>query len=144
MVIAHGSAVKAQRTERALLAEAAKLQETTGDEQAMEEVLKRRKEVRKENMSANGSALKKKHRKDATPSHPRFTPGVSYLSWPPTKGPPSVPVSNVPPDHRRVKWEVGQIFAHLVEVFGDDEAAAKMDHLTATKTRPGFIKKMKD
>ena len=80
MVMAHGSAVKAQRTERALLAEAAKLQETTGDEQAMEEVLKRRKEVREENMSTNGSALKKKRRKDATPSHPRFTPGASYLS----------------------------------------------------------------
>ena len=42
-----------------------------------------------------------------------------------------------------MKWEVKQIYAHLVEVLGADEVAAKMDHLTATTTNAAMVQKMK-
>ena len=104
----------------------------------MSGVLKRHKEVNKENASAAGSAPKKKRRKDIIPSHNRFKPGVAYLSWP--KG----SSCHISPQQPRVQWEVKQIYAHLVGVFGIDEAAVKMDILTASTTTTKFLTKMKN
>jgi hypothetical protein len=98
--------------------------------------LKRRKEVRKLSSSAAGSASKRK-RSMGTPTHERFKPGVAYLSWP------AGSVCDVSPNHPRVKWEVVQIYEHLVNVFGGDEAAAKMNQLTAPTTKTSAIGKMK-
>ena len=55
-----------------------------------------------------------------TPNVKRFNPGVAYLSWPTGSS------CDVSPEHPRVKWEVVQIYEHLVGVFGGDEAAAKI------------------
>ena len=144
MMNTHECILKAERRARAPRAQAAKLREEEGEEapadeqEAMSEVLKRRKEVNKQNASAAGSAPKKKPRKDIIPSHNRFKPGVAYPSWP------TGSTCDVSPEQPRVKWEVKQMYAHLADVFGADEAAVKMDHLTAPTTKAYFLIKMKN
>ena len=124
--------LSAAKSARLLRAAAAKLREEEGGEESADEVtflsaaFKRRKEVHNVNSSAAGSAPKKK-RSMAIPTHERFKPGVAYLAWPRGSN------CGVSPDHPRVKWEVVQIYEHLVSVFGGDEAAAKMNHLTAPR-----------
>ena len=73
-----------------------------------------------------------------TPNSKRSNPGVAYLSWPTG----SSFDFDVSPEHPRVKWEVGQIYEHLVDMFGGDETAAKMDHLTAPTTSANTISKI--
>ena len=55
--------------------------EAKGDEQASLEVLTHRKETLKKNNASAGSAPKRKCA-EVRKSHPRFSPGVEYLSWP--------------------------------------------------------------
>ena len=113
--------------------------EAKGDEQASLEVLAQRKETKKKSMSAAGSAPKRK-RAEVRKNHPRFPPGVDYLSWPKGSG---YSVDDALPDHRRVVWEVQQIYLHLAAIFGELDAATKMNYLTAATSPKGAIKKMK-
>ena len=81
-------------------------------------------------MPAAGSAPKRKHA-EVRKNHPRFSPGVDYLPWP---NGPGYSVDDVLPDHRRVVWEVQQVYLHLVAIFGERDAATKMNYLAAATT----------
>ena len=103
-------------------------------DEATELVKKRGKDLRSENASKSGSAPTKKREAPRIdlPAHIRFKPGVPYLTWP--KG----PVGEVAPTHCRVIWAVERIHEQLVEVFGEQDASAKMEYLTAKK-RPSRV-----
>ena len=102
----------------------------------MSEVLKRSLEQCKLANSANGSAPKKKRSTPVQPHH-SFKPVLPCLSWP------RVPTSDVTADNARVKWEVVAIYNHLARVYGGDEAARKMDYLTAPTTLPSATTHMR-
>lgn len=148
MMAAFSQWTVAMRRKARLAAAAAILQgdatggdEAKSDEQASLEVLAQRKETKKKQRAAAGSVLKRK-RVTVRKNHPRSAPGVAYLNWSPTgKG---YSVGDAPPDHQRVVWEVKQIYIHLHEIFGERDAATKMDYLTAPATSAGFLQKMKD
>ena len=111
--------------------------EAKGDKQASLEVLTQRKELMKQNNTSAGSAPKRK-RAEVRKNHPRFSPGVEYLSWPRGAG---HSVDDVLPDHRRVVWEMRQIYLLPVAIFGERDAATNMNYLTAATTPTISLKK---
>ena len=110
-------------------------------EQAMAEVLAARSEKRKLSCSANGSAPQKKQTKPPRKSHPRFKAPACLACWPPTTKGHST--TYVTPNNPRVVWEVKQIVAHLHDVFGEQEAANKINHLTEPTTALSALNNMK-
>ena len=112
-------------------------EEVPEDEQeAALEVRKRQKENQKEKSSVSGAAPKKKRRTFTITTAARFR-APSPLLFP--KG----SKYDVSPADPRVVWEIKQIYAHLSEVFGRDQAAVKMDILTAATTDAAFLAKSK-
>ena len=137
----HKADVHAENRARTLHKEAAALKESQGGEDAVDaecQVLKRRADNLKQNNSLNGSAPKKKRTKPPTKPHRTFTPGLPYLAWP--KG----STSDTTADNVRVKWEAVAIHNHLIRLYGDDEAANKMDYLTAPTTYLAALGHMRD
>ena len=135
----HKDFCHAERVAYLLRTQAAALRANQGDAEEGDvesEVLKRRSELVRNSNSANGSAPKKK-RAAGVMSHPSFKPVLPCLAWP--KG----PVGDVTTDNARVKWEVEAIYNHLVHLYGGDEAARKMDFLTAPMTAPKAIANIK-